>query len=236
MEVDWVKVEQKAWQQASTTPSPTSTTAARPAPPAPNKAGCYFWSPAKSAVAECGGPFTDWTRDAWGEKHKESGESKAKCLARKDGHDAHCKIKSTWIFVAESSALQPGCYYKQPSKSAECGGPFPDWNRDMWGETNKGSAASESKCLARKKPHDMHCDTDTTWKFVTGGGSSMQPGCYYKQPSKTVECGGPFPDWNRDIWGEKNREAGTSESKCLARKKPHDDHCDTDTTWKFIAA
>merc|ERR1719464_40020 len=47
MEVDWVRVEQKAWEEEPKTP------------------GCYFKQQGKSK--ECGGPFEKWEHDTWGE-------------------------------------------------------------------------------------------------------------------------------------------------------------------------
>jgi len=73
-----------------------------------------------------------------------------------------------------------------------------------------------------------------TVKESASGASGTQPGCYFKQPSKSAKCGGPFLGWSRDTWGERNEEAGASESKCLARKKGHDGYCSTKTSWKFV--
>jgi len=128
---------------------------------------------------------------------------------------------------------KPGCYFRQPTKSVLCGGPFTDWTRDTWGEQHQQSGESEERCLAQKDGHDAYCKTKTTWMFVSGE-SGMQPGCYYKQPCKSVKCGGPFTDWNRDTWGEKNHEAGASELKCLARKEAQDMYCGCHTSWKFV--
>merc|ERR1712048_208919 len=44
--------------------------------------------------------------------------------------------------------LSPGCYYKQTLASSKCpgSGPFLDWVRDVWGEANANSGASQEDC------------------------------------------------------------------------------------------
>merc|ERR1712151_854500 len=62
--------------------------------------------------------------------------------------------------------LAPGCYYKQALASSKCPGPFLDWERDVWGEANANSGASQEDCMARKAGHDEYCAVSTEWRFV----------------------------------------------------------------------
>jgi len=65
----------------------------------------------------------------------------------------------------------------------------------------------------------------------------LPPGCYYKQPSAAPKCGGgPFFEWERDVWGEANANSGTSKDDCLARKPGHDSYCEVSTEWRFVGA
>merc|ERR1719356_690257 len=66
--------------------------------------------------------------------------------------------------------------------------------------------------------------------------SPMPPGCYYKQASASQKCGGPFLEWERDVWGEANADSGTSEENCLARKAGHDAYCGVTTEWRSVGA
>merc|ERR1712176_334758 len=73
------------------------------------------------------------------------------------------------------ASLAPGCYLKQSEASPrECGGPFLDWARDVWGEANANSAVSEVACLSRKEDHDAYCEVSTEWLFV-GTSSTLMP-------------------------------------------------------------
>merc|ERR1712232_646904 len=69
--------------------------------------------------------------------------------------------------------LLPGCYFKQPTASTKCDGPFLQWERDDWGMQNANSGASEAACMDRKAGHDSHCGTSTTWKFVAGSSDTV---------------------------------------------------------------
>merc|ERR1712176_866429 len=78
-------------------------------------------------------------------------------------------------------ALLPGCYYKQPTASSKCGGPFTEWERDVWGEENAQSSEIEALCKARKDGHDAYCGVTTEWQFVE---TSSLPG----SPESEGEC------------------------------------------------
>merc|ERR1719356_1932641 len=56
---------------------------------------------------------------------------------------------------------------------------------------------------------------------------SLEPGCYFKQPTASQKCGLPEPvlNWKRDTWGEEHVNSGASESNCMARKSGHDEYC-----------
>lgn len=142
--------------------------------------------------------------------------------------------------AAAQTLLAPGCYLKQSEASPkECGGPFLEWERDFWGEANANSGASEASCLARKARHDAYCEVSTEWLFVDTLSevtpASLAPGCYLKQSEVSPkDCGGPFLEWERDVWGEANADSGASEESCLGRKANHDAYCEVDTTWLFV--
>lgn len=53
------------------------------------------------------------------------------------------------------------------------------------------------------------------------------PGCYmYTASGCPKQKFTPSPDaWRRDVWGEKNRGAGESESKCAQRAKSYNSWC-----------
>eukprot|EP00928_Gymnodinium_smaydae_P055015 TRINITY_DN3867_c0_g1_i7.p1 TRINITY_DN3867_c0_g1~~TRINITY_DN3867_c0_g1_i7.p1 ORF type:complete len:639 (-),score=75.49 TRINITY_DN3867_c0_g1_i7:403-2319(-) len=200
----------------------------------PQKPGCYFKQ--STASAKCGGPFLTWERDAWGEKNENSGASESICKGRKVEHDTYCGVRSEWLFVASQKGptsdlpSTPGCYFKQPTSSSKCGGPFVDWKWDSWGEANTDSKTNETACMARKSGHDTYCEVETVWTFV-----DLRPGCYFTQPTASSKCGGPFVNWRRDAWGEKNEDSASSETACLGRKVGHDSYCEVSTQWKFVA-
>merc|ERR1719356_558476 len=75
--------------------------------------------------------------------------------------------------LAPAQPSSPGCYFKQPAASSKCGGPFPEWERDTWGETNANSGATEAECMARKAGHDAYCEVSTEWFF--GGATTPSP-------------------------------------------------------------
>merc|ERR1712048_743649 len=85
--------------EAPQSPSPSSSpTESSPTTKLPSASGCYFKQPAAST--KCGGPFSEWERDTWGEQNADSGANEASCMARQSGHDAYCGVSTEWLYVA----------------------------------------------------------------------------------------------------------------------------------------
>ena len=135
---------------------------------------------------------------------------------------------------ASSSGLSPGCYLKTecPNHSFSA----PTWKRDTDGEKNQNAANDKEVCLTKRKADfDTWCSTTVTqMRFIPPHPENLEPGCYFKQASDNGKCGGPLASWTRDPWGEANRQAGTSQQKCKARKSEHDRHCGSNSEWKFV--
>lgn len=95
----------------------------------------------------------------------------------------------------------PGCYFKQLTSSARCGGPFLEWEQDTWGEENAHSSASETSCIGRKSGHDSYCGVSTEWLFVGGGASSTDASAKPSPTSDDVLLDfEPWPcTWQQDL-------------------------------------
>lgn len=173
-------------------------------------------------------------------KNEGSGESEAKCHARKSGHDSYCDVSAEFLHVPQywDTPASPGCYLKWSTHSRKCGGPHTHWKLDDWGMKNEESGKSEAKCHARKSGHDSYCDTSAEFLFVPESPESLttptSPGCYFKQASHSSKCGGPHTEWEKDAWGMQNAESGDSETKCRSRKSGHDSYCEVSSEWLFV--
>jgi hypothetical protein len=105
-----------------------------------------------------------------------------------------------------SAPTEPGCYYILPSGSqAKDKDPITDWRRDSYGEANKESGDSKSKCEARKAAFNKYYEiSDADVWFVKGpnyrcGASnpvhSVAEPPLYSAILYILETGGMFRTW-----------------------------------------
>lgn len=118
-----------------------------------------------------------WVQDTWGRNNANSFASKAKCQARKEGHDKYCgSTGSRWRFVRQGRTkgkqppppAQPGCYFRMPPAPTGHCTEIKDWTLDSWGRDNAKSFESKASCEARKQGHDSWCrSTVSQWLYVS---------------------------------------------------------------------
>jgi hypothetical protein len=106
------------------------------------------------------------------------------------------------------------------------------WQRDSWGEANRGALFGMSACMARKESFDHFCGVRTAvmaWVAPLRPEEPSEPGCYVwhpsgcpRKPSVKVET-----KWVHDISGERSMGAGSSQHSCASRKSQYDAFCGT---------
>ncbi|CAK0910668.1 unnamed protein product [Prorocentrum cordatum] len=114
------------------------------------------------------------------------------------------------------------------------------WQRDSWGEANKGARFSKSACMARKASFDHFCGVAAAvmaWVAPVRPHEPSEPGCYVWHPSGCPRKPGVrvATEWVHDVSGERSMDAGSSQHACARRKPQYDAFCGTsDTEMLFV--
>jgi len=104
------------------------------------------------------------------------------------------------------------------------------WKRDKWGEKYRGAGLNEELCVARSRDHESWCGgAKFTHKFNPQKSLNVEKsvpkaptteGCHVFTDDICTKRRGFIRHkgkWYRDKWGEKNKQAGESEDKCVKR-------------------
>jgi len=183
------------------------------------------------------GHYVGTFRDKWGEKNVGAGQDEAKCLARAQEYHVYCGNPHTVSTTAKFRKTQrqqsypaTGCWIHQSrcNRDSTWTGVF----RDSWGEKRLNTANDEERCLQRAREYAVWCGNSqrysTMAEYRGSGNMRYYPagkGCFISQDTCVNHPATVSPWPFRDLYGEKNVQAGTKQQNCHARAREYHSWC-----------
>jgi hypothetical protein len=196
--------------------------------------GCYVKTP--NGCPGQSWEALEWTRDSWGEKHKDADVKEENCTeVRRKDYDSWCGIEDAQMVFRSKEPTTCGCWIKTPHGCPKQEWEALDWVRDSWGEKHRNADDDKEACEARQKDYNTWCEIADA-QIVFNKRAPHAPGCWVKTPTGCPKQNWEAKEWTQDAWGEEHRNAAGDKDACVVtRKSDYNTWCGvTDVEVEFV--